>query len=338
MTPGPSKSPALVATKLREPQGASVLANNTRVAEGLVFVCGLQRSGTTLLSRILSDGPEAAGLVGTHTNEDEGQFIQDVFENDHALGLRRGSFRGVSERWARNPAAHLTEAHASAIPFAEERLLASWWPFWSDHTARHFIEKSPSNLVRTRFLQSLFPDSRFIVITRHPVAQALAIRKWGPYPRQLGFGMAVSIEHWLTGMELFAQDRPYLRNCLVLSYEDLRNSPAKTLRLIADFSGIAGIEHGGKRIEGGPDRYAEQWNAIREGRALPQGSFVRTDRSTPADRMLAVANSAVARTYGVSQARRLEARFSSRLARFGYSFEEPSYCWAGSTTPDESVN
>jgi hypothetical protein len=303
-----------------------VLANNARVAAGLVFVCGLQRSGTTLMSRILSESPEAAGLVGTHTNEDEGQFVQDVFENDHALGRRRTSLRGVSERWARNPAAHLTEVHASALPLAKERLLASWWPFWSDHTARYFIEKSPSNLVRTRFLQTLFPDSRFVVITRHPAAQALAIRKWGPYPRQLGFGMGVSIEHWLTAMELFAKDRRYLRNCLVVSYEDLRHSPAKTLGSIADFCGIADLERAVETIERGPDRYVAQWNAIRGSHALAKNSFARTDRSTPADRLFSAANSFVARTNGNRQARSLQARFSGRLARFGYSFEEPTRC------------
>ena len=32
------------------------------------------------------------------------------------------------------------------------------------------VEKSPPNLVRTRFLQALFPDARQIVVTRHPIA------------------------------------------------------------------------------------------------------------------------------------------------------------------------
>src|SRR4029077_8027629 len=94
------------------------------------------------------------------------------------------------------------------------KLFNQWSRYWN--LEKHYLlEKSPPNLIRTRFLQALFPESCFVVITRHPVAVALATRKW------VTSSLDSLIMHWLYCHDLFVLDRPYLRRVHIVKYEDL---------------------------------------------------------------------------------------------------------------------
>ena len=118
---------------------------------GLVFVGGLHRSGTTLLARCLAAHPAIAGLSRTGVPEDEGQHLQDVLPTAQAMG--------GPGRFALRPEAHLTESSPLVSRDARERLLRAWEPYW-DRTRPLLLEKSPPNLLRTRFLQALFAQQR----------------------------------------------------------------------------------------------------------------------------------------------------------------------------------
>ena len=55
----------------------------------------------------------------------------------------------------------------------------SCWIIFNTDTGKEFLlEKSPPNIIRTRFLQAMFPNSYFINIKRHPIATSLATKKW----------------------------------------------------------------------------------------------------------------------------------------------------------------
>ena len=103
--------------------------------------------------------------------ENEGQHVQTVFPPDDALG-GPGYF-------AFNPLAHMTEAHALATPASRARLEAEWGAHW-DASKGVLLEKSPSNLLRARFLQALWPDCHFVFIVRHPLAHAYALDRTLP--------------------------------------------------------------------------------------------------------------------------------------------------------------
>lgn len=216
----------------------------------LAFVGGLHRSGTALVARILSSSPDASGLTGTGAALDEGQHIQDAYV---------GSL-GNTSQWSFHPQAHLTEEDAQRTPDAGTRLWESWSPYW-DLERVVLVEKSPPNLTKMRYLQELFPGARFVVVTRHPVVQALAVRKWATRTRgRFTYGFPRLVEHWVHAHDVFAQDAPHIENLLVLRYEHLMREPARELDRLARFLDLE-LRRGGVRTADGDRtrRYAELW-------------------------------------------------------------------------------
>jgi hypothetical protein len=216
----------------------------------LVFVAGLHRSGTSLVYRCLSDHSRISGFKDTGVPEDEGQHLQSVYKPAAAFG-GAGSF-GFND-------ASFMDEHSPLVSSANaHQLLEEWGRHW-DMSKPYLAEKSPPNLVRTRFLQALFPDCHFIVILRHPIAVGYATQKWRPRGTLIGN----LIEHWLVCHERFERDRPYLRNVHVLKYEDFMANPQSQFDAICGFLGI-GSEPLRREIRPEiSDRYFGKWRKRR---------------------------------------------------------------------------
>jgi hypothetical protein len=280
----------------------------------MVFIGGLQRSGTTLLSRLLAAHPDAAGLVGTGSKEDEGQFVQDVYLDDHTMGRPDGGRSGRVNHWAYHPRAHLTELDAREIPRAAHRLLSSWAPFWSDPDAKVLVEKSPSNMTRTRFLQELFPGARFLVVTRHPVTQALASRKWADRRARIGLNFGQLVDHWLTAMETFDKDRQFIKQITVIRYEDLLEHPLPILNALFEFLGLKSWEIDTSIITDTDQRYRKYWRQMTSG-SLSLEPLAPTAQGRAAERI-------VGHLVGRRTGAQLRTHYETRIARFGYSFAD----------------
>ena len=189
-----------------------------------VFVCGLHRSGTSLLGRNVARLEDCTGFRNTGESEDEGQFLQDVYPVDAEYG-------GMS-RFGFDPRAHRTETSALLTRENVAKLRASWHAYW-DNRKTIFVEKTPANLLMTRFLQAVFPNSYFIVIRRHPLPVSMGIRKW----KRCLTPLYRTFEHWLHCHKLFEQDKKYLNHVYELTYEDYVQNPAKYHVEIAAFIG-----------------------------------------------------------------------------------------------------
>src|SRR5213595_120747 len=153
-----------------------------------VFVCGLHRSGTSVLARNIAKLEDCTGFTNTGVLEDEGQYLQDVYPPDVELG--------GTGKFGFNPHAQLTETSALLTPENVAKLRTSWHSHW-DKDKSICVEKTPGNLIITRFLQAAFPNAYFIVIRRHPVAVSISTQKWSLRSLHSLF------EHWLRCHDLF---------------------------------------------------------------------------------------------------------------------------------------
>ena len=226
-----------------------------RVAPGkrphFVFVAGLHRSGTTLLTRCLAEHPSITGLQNTGVPEDEGQHLQSIYPTALQYG-------GAGD-FAFAPEMHLTEASPLATAESAERLWESWLPY-CDASCPLFVEKSPPNLLKTRFLQALYPDCKFVVLLRHPVAVSYATRKWSRS------SVERLVQHWLAAHEIFASDRRHLRNLFVLRYEDFTRDPQRWLDRIYRFLGVESVPNRVDIEQGVNEKYFAKWKRHHQGR------------------------------------------------------------------------
>ncbi len=183
-----------------------------------IFIAGLHRSGTTILGDIVKGHPSITGLTNTGVSMDEGQLIQSVYPAAKKYG-GPGKF-GFS------PEMHVVETSDLITNSNRELLLSEWGKYW-DTSSRIFVEKSPPNLLKTRFLQKFFPNSLFVVIYRHPIAVSLATkRKWK------NSSIEDLIHHWIHCHKLYKEDEPYLKNVVSFTYEDFVLNPKSYLELI----------------------------------------------------------------------------------------------------------
>ncbi len=229
----------------------------------MVFIGGLHRSGTTAIARALAAHPEVSGFVGTDAKEDEGQHLQDVYPPARSYG-GAGRF-GFSE------AAHLTEGSALATPHSAERLMEQWGRHW-DLSRPVLIEKSPPNLVMTRFLQSLFPDASFLIMVRHPAVVALSTGRW-----RRSSSVRTLLEHWVAAHETFASDATRLRRVRVIRYERLIRTPQRELDEVGRFLGLEGAIPPDSLERGRSDAYEQRWLELcTRGTPWHRRSFART--------------------------------------------------------------
>ncbi|MCE9633966.1 MAG: sulfotransferase [Methylophilales bacterium] len=215
----------------------------------LVFICGLHRSGTSLLHSCLRDHPMMSGFHDTGVPEDEGQHLQNVYPS--------GNVYGGPGKFGFYPQSFLNEYSALATKENAENLMQQWGRYW-DLSKPVLVEKSPPNLIRTRFLQALFPEAYFIVLLRHPVAVSLATQKWSKN------SIPELLEHWLICHERFDLDARQLRNKLIFKYEEFMLDPQLVLDAIYKFIGVPTTKLIQPIKPSLNEQYFEQWLQYRD--------------------------------------------------------------------------
>jgi len=193
------------------------------IDKNFIFLSGHHRSGTSLLHEILSEHPQISGFSQTGVPENEGQHLQTVFEPAKKYG--------GPGKYIYNESSHMTEDHPLATEQAAQTILEEWERYY-DTKCEYYIEKSPPNLVRTRFFQKCFPNSKFVVILRHPLAVGYATQKWSKT------SIKSLIEHTLIGYEVFMRDMEYLNNVYVVRYEDFVENPQDEIEKVYEFLGL----------------------------------------------------------------------------------------------------
>jgi hypothetical protein len=171
-----------------------------------VFIIGCARSGTTLLYRLLSEarplwsiggesrhiierfhhpsakGWESGALTGDDTTPESRRFIQVAFEREAApwtVWIRVNALRRWLDRrspWRALKTARTSKAGPSGwrgSMFRSGMATVRWAARQpnrlrpSGERAKRLLEKTPENCLRLPFLLDLFPDARFIHLTRN---------------------------------------------------------------------------------------------------------------------------------------------------------------------------
>jgi hypothetical protein len=140
--------------------------NSEQINNKLILVVGLQKSGTTLLQRLLNQVP----------------FIYDPW-----FGREGNEFWGNTDKYLKNgPAGSLYLKHGKKLghslndTHANEDTAASLTTSLVQMLPEncHFLlNKNPYNTVRLEWLKALFPNATIIAIARHPLSNAFSLTK-----------------------------------------------------------------------------------------------------------------------------------------------------------------
>jgi hypothetical protein len=195
--------------------------NDAPQIDRTVFVCGLHRSGTTLLEHLLCSRYEFSYLRAS-VAESEGQLIQSVYSAARVFGgPGRFAFSDAMMAELRG----LTDHGA-----CRTRILQDWRPFVVGQ-APTLLEKSPPNLTKIWWLRQVFPGSRFIVMARDPRAVSAATQKWA------GTSLPELMMHWNAA---YSQAMADFRDedCVTLRYEDLIARPEEEIARLGSFCSV----------------------------------------------------------------------------------------------------
>lgn len=206
-----------------------------RRIEAPVFVVGCCNSGTTILREALRAHPDLAGPAC------EGQDLEGL-----PPLLRHFLGRQTSRMYA-HP--RFREAYRATERELNGRIADRIDGVYAEHAraGRRFLEKSPANAMRTRFLQALYPDASFVVIVRDGLAVSEGIRRKRafdperPHLAGLSTTLTEAAQQWFHANWNVLRDLPHLRRTVVISYEDLVADPTSTLESVWRVCGLAPI-------------------------------------------------------------------------------------------------
>jgi hypothetical protein len=101
----------------------------------------------------------------------------------------------------------------------------------------YFLDKTPANALVLPFLQRLYPDAKYIVLTRHPIAVFSSYaNSFFEGDWQAAHAFNPILERYVPAMATFLRDRPV--PLLHVAYEDLVTEPEPQLERIFAFMGL----------------------------------------------------------------------------------------------------
>lgn len=201
------------------------------IEDRLVFLIGSPRSGSTLTARML----------GAHS------AIHAPPETHLLTPLAHLGYYGSVEQAPYDPVITRQAAHelVKTLPGGEADYLAAlracsdtvYERLLAGSGARLLLEKTPAYALVLDFLAKLYPNARYLVLTRHPLAV------WSSYvdsffdgDHQVAHAHNPLLERYVPAIGRFLRERPV--PLLQLHYEELVREPEREMRRTCEFLGI----------------------------------------------------------------------------------------------------
>ena len=232
------------------------LIQGTMLAKNPIYICGVHRSGTTLVKDILEGHPDLVVLPSEGTWYTNLEYKLGLLNKEERIGF-------LGKEWLRRLANPINQppywlagrSSAESSPYVDfARFLMAWWArvkrnndqwphiavvlAWASCTnklgARYWVDKTPVN---ERFLIRIWnsiPQSKIIQVIRHPEATLTSRKKMEP---------SVSFRHALADMKIsfnVAVKQSVLSHShfMQVHYEELCENPELIAQETASFLGI----------------------------------------------------------------------------------------------------
>lgn|GEM_PF-179177 len=215
------------ATSAQETPAVSVQA--LPVQNRLIFLIGPPRSGSTLLMRILNatsaiySRPEPHLMtplahLGFYDNVDSASY--DHLQAQQAVRAYVQDLPGGESDYLDAVRAYADVMYGRMLENAGDE--------------RYFLDKTPAYGLIVEFLAKLYPEAKFIVLTRHPAAIFASFANSffdGDYEAAVKFNPLIS--RYVPKMAWFLREQPV--KLLHVSYEDVASKPEETLQRISEY-------------------------------------------------------------------------------------------------------
>lgn len=200
-----------------------------------IFVGGSQRSGTSMLSRILSQGPETPPALA------ECAYLRVLVQ---AYQLGQLNFEGETSSYFESRET-LQAYHSRLIRDFLEYVLQRYAPVMS------LVLKEPHMTLLFPELYQLLPESKFVLIVRDPRDIVVSMLKVGERMAQQGKRSGLFQRHMIPAMVneikrfyapslVYRERDPGFRNaCHYLKYEALVREPVQQVEALRRFTGLS---------------------------------------------------------------------------------------------------
>lgn len=226
-----------------------------------IFFIGVQGGGLTIISRSIRRHENVVTMRGDNrhwTSRDElmSQKITpkefSVYYPENGKNIIKDNIFGNSRLWwayATNrlfDKYYLTEQdYSKSLELKIKNLIRFFIRGYSkDVKKARYLEKSQLFLLKIRLLKKIFPDAKFILVTRNPYAicSRIARREYiKGYPDAIISDLSyeerlvIASQHWRNSMKTALEDLNKINEGYIIKIEDYLKNPKKYLKEILDY-------------------------------------------------------------------------------------------------------
>jgi len=200
--------------------------------ERLIFLVGAPRSGTTLLARILSAHPAVYGRAEPH-------LITPLAHLGYYASVQKAPYDPFNVQQAvhefvedlpRGEEDYLDALRAYADTMYGRMLDAADGP-------RYFLDKTPAYALVLPFLTKLYPNAKYIVLTRHPLAiQTSYVNSFFDGEWEVALNHNPILERYVPALAKMVRETPVILEHV--RYEDFVADPEAGFRSICTYLDI----------------------------------------------------------------------------------------------------